>query len=175
VNPTRRQLLGGGIGALASYALVACDGGNTARHPSGSAGTTAPGTTAPGQTGPVTRTAQITAAITNEQQLLGTYEAALARHPGLASALALPRAHHRAHLLALGAQPDPGPAVASIPADPAAAIRVLVGLEGAAAGQRQAGAVADVRNGSLLASIAGAESVHTDLLTTALASVSAGA
>ena len=174
MNPTRRQLLGGGIGAVAGYALVAC-GGHPAHHPSGSAATTAPGTTMPGQTGPVTRTAQVNAAITNEQQLLGTYEAALARHPGLASALALPRAHHRAHLLALGAQPDPGPAVASIPADPAAAIRVLIGLEGAAAVQRRTAAVTDVRNGSLLASIAGAESVHSDLLTTALTSIPVGA
>ena len=172
MNPTRRQLLGGGIGALAGYALVACGGGKAAQRPSGSTATTTPPS---GQVGPVTRTAQVTAAITNEQQLLGTYDAALARHPELASALAVPRAHHRAHLLALGAQPDSGPAAASIPADPAAALNVLIGLEGSAVGQRQAAAVADLRNGSLLASIAGAESVHADLLTNALASVSSPA
>lgn len=164
MSPSRRQVLGGGLGLAAGYLLVGCGGGTTGKPPVSSAEALPTSRTA------LTPTVQL--AITNEQGLLRAYDAVLAAYPSLAAVCAVPRDHHRAHLTALGGQPAPGAGDAIVvPPDPRAAAQLLLGLEQAAAGQRQTGAVTDLANGSLLAAIAAAEAVHADLLTTALPSV----
>jgi hypothetical protein len=115
-------------------------------------------------------------ALSSERSLLAAYDATIARHPALASQLAPMRADHADHLDALqpesaSGSPVPEPTGEStveppeVPADPKAALGVLVSAEREAAAER----VADIgplpaRLAQLLASIGGSEAMHAALL-----------
>jgi hypothetical protein len=122
------------------------------------------------------------AAAQTEQRLIAAYTASIRAHPGLAGVLAVPLAHHRAHLAAFGQTPSAapttngllaGPLTAAAAAAQRAALQTLVGQESAASRSYAAAAVSDLAHGGLLASVSAAEAVHADLLTTAIASVHA--
>jgi hypothetical protein len=141
------------------------------------------------------------AAAQTEQRLIAAYTASIRAHPGLAGVLAVPLAHHRAHLAAFGQTPSAAPTTngllagpltaaaagapragphppvcpgcAAPPAAQRAALQTLVGQESAASRSYAAAAVSDLAHGGLLASVSAAEAVHADLLTTAIASVHA--
>jgi hypothetical protein len=164
VSPSRRHVLRGGVGLAVGYLLAGCG-----RH--GSSGLPSPLPSSSSPAPPLSGAGRD--AIGSERALLGAYEAVLARFPNLAASLALPQAHHRAHLLALGDQPTSTTSPIVVPVDARAAVEALIGLELAAAAQRQGAAVGDPNYGSLLASIAGAEAVHVDLLTYALPAIKA--
>lgn len=103
----------------------------------------------------------------DERRLLSAYDAALRRHPALRPALDPVRAHHAAHLSALGgtspSPPAPGPIGGSLPAVPRAAadLRALARAEQAAAVARAADCLdAPPPLASLLASIGASEAAH---------------
>lgn len=140
------------------------------------------GPDAPGAKGePDPDLALLATAIADKQDLLGTYEYAIAAQPRLAARLKPVREDHAAHLASLTSfRPDlptaepsatgsprpsssPGPA---IPSDPAAAVEKLAKGELAAAGRRigQCESARDPELARLLASIGGSEAAHTAVL-----------
>ncbi|HEX7354403.1 MAG TPA: hypothetical protein VF288_06165 [Mycobacteriales bacterium] len=143
------------------------------------------GTPAPAKpSGTVPSDPQWRAAAGDERALIETYESTTRAHPALAATLALPLAHHRAHLAALtgaGASSTsvpptttssgPPPDTASV-ADHRATLGALQARETAAAAQRSAAAVRDPGDGgTLLARIAAAEAVHVDYLAAAITAI----
>ena len=117
----------------------------------------------------------VEAARADEQMLLGLYDATVAAYPVLAGQLTPLREHHQRHLQALptprpapsaagsaaspGGTPTPAPAVGR--PDPAAAIRVLVVAETAAATRRATDCLTVARPlAALLASVAASEAAH---------------
>ncbi|GAC1332748.1 MAG: hypothetical protein NVSMB13_21500 [Mycobacteriales bacterium] len=113
----------------------------------------------------------VEAARADEQMLLALYDATLAAYPVLAGQLTPLREHHQRHLQALppprplpsavapAASPTPAPAVGR--PDPAAAIRVLIDAENAAATRRATDCLAVARPlAGLLASLAASEASH---------------
>lgn len=146
--PSRRAVLGAGL-AAPLLAVAGCRAANPAPAPR-----------PPGDPD----AALLARARSGEQRLLAAYDAVLARHPGLRTALAPLRGHHLAHLRALGGQPR-SPRAAAAAADPAAAVRALGALERQAALARGADCLAASggRTG-LLGSIAAAETAHAVVL-----------
>jgi hypothetical protein len=126
-----------------------------------------------------------------ERQLLGSYQATIARHPSLAKRLTPLRSDHGAHVAALERElglapstptaapsatastgsptPSPSPdesAVAAVPGTPAAALNALRAAERAAARARSAACLtAPAARATLLASIAACEASHEAMLT----------
>jgi hypothetical protein len=152
--PTRRQLLAGTL----LLALAACAEGNATD--SGYS---------PGD-GALRRQAAA-----DEQRLLAAYAATAARHPDLASRLAVPWQQHREHAARLAGStrasagmsgaPSATPSVPAVPASAVAAERALATLERAVAAARlQACGAAGRQLAPLLGSLAAAELVHADVL-----------
>ncbi|WP_238430226.1 hypothetical protein [Frankia nepalensis] len=133
------------------------------------------------------------AAARTERGLLAGYDAAIARHPGLAGLLGALRAHHAQHLAALTTQvpalagPSPSasatatgsvgaatptnaasPGVDDSPAARASALARLAEAERTAAGAHRSGCLSTTTGlAPLLASLHAAESCHADLLSLA--------
>lgn len=163
MSPSRRQVLGGGFALASGYVLGGCGGKTGSSKPK------------PTPTPPPTLSPAGIASVGNEHDLLAAYDAVVLRFPALAGVLAVPRAHHRDHLAALGAPATPSATPYTVPATQRAAVQALLVLEQAAAAQRQGAAIGDLAFGSVLASIAASEAVHVDLLTLAVPTVPATA
>lgn len=171
-QPSRRDLIRGALGAagLSAVGLVAACTGPADPVDS----TSAPGPTDP--TAPPSADVDrdvVTAAIAGEQQLIATYDAAIAAYPALAATLAPIREQHIAHADALGsvAPPAPGEATGSPGTAPgggsaATALEALAQTERTAAEARTRecaeATVSDTVR--LLALIAASESSHAEAL-----------
>jgi hypothetical protein len=159
---------GGAAVVATGWALAACDTSPSA-EPS-----PAPGSLH--SRDPVTD-AQRREAIADERSLIGAYEETGRRHPNLRGILAIPLAHHAAHLKALGVTAHseatssptaaPGSARYVPPADPLLALRSLAAKEQAVARSRRSGcAVATGEWAGLLGSLGACEAGHAALLGT---------
>ncbi|KPM57202.1 hypothetical protein ACG83_05465 [Frankia sp. R43] len=178
-GPSRRAILAAVplVGAGASVLLA-------------SAGCTGSDPVAPTPTANPADVAAAAAAHQREAELLTAYDAAISRHPGLATTLRTIRAHHADHasdLAALGlpgvgapttsaaaatapttSTGDPVPNTAA-PADTsetqAATLTTLAALEGTTAAAHRAGCLtASTGLAGLLASLCAAESAHAELI-----------
>lgn len=171
--PSRRAVLrvAGGAAVLTSgWALAGCDSSPSTRP------SPAPGSLR--SPDPV-RQAQSRAAIADENALIAAYEATAQRHPTLQAILAIPLAHHAAHLHALGATPSatqsasaassssatPSAMSSSVPSDAVLALRSLAAQEQAVARRRRtACATASGAWAGLLGSLGACEAGHAALL-----------
>lgn len=172
--PTRRAVLrtaGGAALVATGWALAGCDASPSA-EPS-----PAPGSLH--SRDPVTE-AQQRDAIADEHALISAYQATGRRHPTLHAILAIPLAHHAAHLKALGATATPGrsatpssPAAlpsqtpVTVPSDALLALRSLAAQEQTVARRRRtACGTATGEWAGLLGSIGACEAGHAALLGT---------
>lgn len=150
---TRRTLLRAS-GALALSVLTAC---RRARP-----------TAVPESSGPDRDERLRARAAVSELALLASYDAALGRHPRLRPALVPLRAHHAAHLAALGggrAAPSPPTGSGVVPPHPRTALARLVAAERtAAAGRARDCLDAGAELAPLLGSVAASEASHAALL-----------
>jgi hypothetical protein len=159
----------GGVALVATgWAVAGCDA-SPSSQPS-----PAPGSLRASD--PVTE-AQRRAAIADEHALIAAYQATETRHPALHAILAIPLAHHAAHLKALdvpasarsSASPSStavtSPPVAPVPSDAGLALRSLAAQEQAVARRRRA-ACADASGkwAGLLGSLGACEAGHAALL-----------
>jgi hypothetical protein len=172
--PTRRTVLqtaGGAALVATGWALAACDTSPSA-EPS-----PLPGSQHTDD--PVTNR-QRRDAVADENALLAAYQETGQRHPTLHGILAIPLAHHAAHLKALGvtvssgtasavapASTTPPAATGNVPADPLLALRSLAAREQTVARNRRlACATATGEWAGLLGSIGACEAGHAALLGT---------
>ena len=163
--PTRRAVLltaGGAALVATGWAVSGCDASPSTRP------SPAPGSQH--SRDPVTE-AQRQAAIADEHALIAAYQATGLRHPTLHALLAIPLAHHAAHLKALGANatvspsPQASPSVAAVPSDALLAVRSLAAQEQAVSRRRRAAcATATGDWAGLLGSIGACEAGHATLL-----------
>ncbi len=178
--PSRRVVLIGGAGIAAAVGADLLFGPGHTRHDAAAQRTTDP--TRPG----TPRDPRWVAAAVDERSVIAAYVAAAAAHPELAATLAVPLAHHRAHLAALTGAPTP----AAAPTTPAAALPTptaavaaarrstlltLRAREAALSAARSGEVPGDLSGGRVLASIAACDAVHVDLLDAALAALPAPA
>lgn len=110
-------------------------------------------------------------AIADEHALIAAYQATGQRHSTLHAILAIPLAHHAAHLKALGASSTVTPSAqtstpsAAVPSDALLALRNLAAQEQAVARKRRADcATATGEWAGLLGSIGACEAGHATLL-----------
>lgn len=163
--PTRRAVLLTASGAAlvaTGWALAACDASPSAQ-PSPSPGSLH-------SRDPLTQ-AQRRGAIADEYALIAAYQATGQRHPTLHAILAIPLAHHAAHLKALGTSaagtpaPQASPSTAAVPSDALLAVRSLAAQEQAVSRRRRAAcATATGDWAGLLGSIGACEAGHATLL-----------
>jgi hypothetical protein len=107
-------------------------------------------------------------AIDDENALIAAYQATEQRHPTLHAIVAIPLAHHRAHLQALGASTPTAsatPTVPTVPSDLGLALRSLAAQElTVARNRRTACGTATGEWAGLLGSLGACEAGHAALL-----------